>query len=263
MERIADAPLLTLSGVRKRFGAVRALTDVSLEIRAGEVVALVGESGAGKSALVKVIAGVEPADSGTVRWRGSPVRIVRPQDASRLGIAAVYQDLALCGNLDVVGNMYLGHELGTVLALDEVEMGRRTRALLLRLSTGLPDLRAPVASLPGSQRQLIAIARALLGEPALLLLDEPTAGLGVGQAHRFLDLVEELREQGLGMLLISRNLGDVKAVADHVAVLRHGCNNGFFDVHNTSEEQIISSMTGATENAVTQRHADDLEEELP
>lgn len=263
MERIADAPLLALTGVSKRFGAVRALTEVSLEIRAGEVVALVGESGAGKSALVKVIAGVEPADAGTVRWRGRPVRIGRAHDARRLGIAAVYQDLALCGNLDVVGNIFLGRELGTALAVDEVEMGRQTRALLERLSIDLPDLRAPVASLPGSQRQRIAIARALLGEPALLLLDEPTAGLGVGQSHRFLDLVEDLREQGLGILLISRNLGDVKAVADQVAVLRHGRNNGFFDVHSTSEEQIISSMTGATDNAVAQRHADDLEEELP
>ncbi|MBT2442723.1 sugar ABC transporter ATP-binding protein [Streptomyces sp. ISL-36] len=262
MERVSDAPVLELSGVSKRFGAVHALTDVSLEIRSGEVVALVGESGAGKSALVKVIAGVEPADSGTVRWQGHAARIARPHDSRRLGIAAVYQDLGLCGNLDVVGNIFLGRELGTVFAVDEVEMGRRTRALLQRLSIDLPDLRAPVASLSGSQRQMVAVARALLSDPVLLMLDEPTAALGVAQSHRFLDMVEELREQGLALLLISRNLGDVKAVADQVAVLRHGRNNGFFSVHDTSEEQIIASMTGATDNAVTQRGVDDVEEGL-
>lgn len=263
MVQVSDGPLLALRGVSKRFGAVQALTDVSLEVRAGEVVALVGESGAGKSALVKVIAGVEPADTGTFTWRGRRVRVARAHEARRLGIAAVYQDLALCGNLDVVGNMFLGRELGSILAVDEAEMGRRTRALLERTALPVPDLRAPVASLSGGQRQSVAIARALLGDPALLLLDEPTAALVVEQSQRFLDLVERQRERGIGVLLISRNLGDVKAVADRVVVLRHGRNNGFFDVNTTSQEQIISSMTGATDNAVTQRRADDLGEEFP
>ncbi|HEY5834153.1 ATP-binding cassette domain-containing protein [Streptomyces sp.] len=255
-------PLLALRGVSKRYGAVEALTDVELEIRAGEVVALVGESGAGKSTLVKVMTGVDPADQGSFLWQGRTVQVTRPGDAQQLGIAAVYQDLALCGNLDVVENMFLGRELGTALSLDEVEMSRRTRRLLETLSMRTPDLRAPVASLSGSQRQTIAIARALLGEPELLLLDEPTAALGVEQTNEFLDLVERLRERGLGMLIISRNMGDIKAVADRVAVLRLGRNNGLFDVNTTSQEQIFSSMSGATDNAVTHRTADVGEEFL-
>lgn len=261
MIRPSAHPLLALRGVSKRFGAVEALADVELEIRAGEVVALVGESGAGKSTLVKVITGVDPADHGSFVWRGRPVQVTRPNDAQELGIAAVYQDLALCGNLDVVANLFLGRELGTVLSIDEMEMGRRTRRLLDSLSMRrVPDLRAPVASLSGSQRQTVAVARALLGEPKVLLLDEPTAALGIEQANQFLDLVERLRERGLGMLLISRNMGDIKAVADRVAVLRLGRNNGFFDVNTTSQEQIISSMTGATDNAVSHRAAADAEE---
>jgi D-xylose transport system ATP-binding protein len=242
-------PLLALRGVFKRFGAVQALADVDLEIRTGEVVALLGDNGAGKSTLVKVIAGVGPADQGVIEWEGRTVQVRRPHDAQGLGIAAVYQDLALCENLDVVGNIFLGREVRRLGILDEVEMERRTRDLLKRLSIRVPDVRSPVATLSGGQRQTVAISRSLLGEPRLLLLDEPTASLGVEQTAQVLDLVDRLRDRGLGVLLISHNMGDVKAVADQAAVLRLGRNNGFFDVMTASQEQIISSITGATSHA--------------
>lgn len=254
---MSTTPVLALRGICKRFGALQALTDVELEIHAGEVVALVGDNGAGKSTLVKVITGVSPADEGVIEWHGHSVRINRPHDARSLGIAGVYQDLALCENLDVVGNLFLGREICTAGVLDEVSMERRARelGLLDRLSVRIPRVRVPVASLSAGQRQAVAICRSLLGEPNILILDEPTAALGVEQTGHFLDLIERLREDGLGVLLISHNLGDVKAVADQVAVLRLGRNNGFFDVLTTSQEQIISSITGATDNAVAHRQS--------
>lgn len=247
------APLLALRGISKRFGAVQALTRVDLEIGAGEVVALVGDNGAGKSTLVKVITGVGPADAGTIEWQGRAVHIKRPHQAQDLGIAAVFQDLALCDNLDVVGNVFLGREISRAGVLDEVEMERRTRTLLGALSIGLPSLRVPVASLSSGQRQTVAIARSLLGDPRVVLLDEPTAALGVRQTGQVLDIIEQLRDRGLGVLLISHHMGDIKAVADQVTVLRLGRNNGVFDVRTTSQEQIISSITGTTEHAVSQR----------
>ncbi|MDI9833389.1 MULTISPECIES: ATP-binding cassette domain-containing protein [unclassified Streptomyces] len=245
---MSSPPLLALRGVSKRYGAVEVLTDIDLEIRAGQVVALLGDNGAGKSTLVKVISGVSPADRGVIEWEGRPVQIRRPADARELGIATVYQDLALCGNLDVVGNVFLGREIRRYGFLDEMEMERRTLHLLERLTRGLPDLRAPVVSLSSGQRQTVAIARSLLGEPRLILLDEPTASLGFQQSTEVMDLVDELRDRGMGVLLISHNMGDVKALADRAVVLRLGRNNGFFDVNTASQEQIISSITGATEN---------------
>jgi D-xylose transport system ATP-binding protein len=259
MAQMSAPPLLALHGVFKRFGAVQALADVDLEIHAGEVIALLGDNGAGKSTLIKVIAGVDPADEGIIEWEGRPVHIVRPHDAHHLGIATVYQDLALCDNLDVVGNLFLGREIRRIGVLNEVEMERRTRDLLDTLSIRIPDVRRPVASLSGGQRQTVAISRSLVGEPRLVLLDEPTAALGIEQTAQVLDLVERLRDRGLGVLLISHNLGDVKAVADWIAVLRLGHNNGFFDVTTTSQEQIISSITGATDNAVTRHRAREAE----
>ncbi|MEV6009775.1 ATP-binding cassette domain-containing protein [Streptomyces sp. NPDC051976] len=252
---MTTTPLLALHGICKRFGALNALTDVELEIHTGEVVALVGDNGAGKTTLVKVITGAGPADDGVIEWNGRPVRITRPHDAQSLAIASVYQELALCESLDVVGNLFLGHEICRAGVLDEVAMERRAKELDLldMLSVRIPRTRAPVASLSAGQRQAVAIARAMLSEPRLLVLDEPTAGLGVGQTAHFLDLIELLRDRGLGVLLVSHNLGDIKAVADQVAVLRLGRNNGFFDVLTTSQEQIISSITGATDNAVTHR----------
>jgi D-xylose transport system ATP-binding protein len=249
MVSVPAPPLLALRGVSKRFGAIQALGDVELEIHGGEVVALVGDNGAGKSTLVKVIAGVSPADTGVIEWQGRIVQVRRPHDAQELGIATVYQDLALCDNLDVVGNLFLGREIHRVGVLDEVEMERRAYELLHTLSIRIPNLRLPVASLSGGQRQAVAISRSLLGVPKLLLLDEPTAALGIEQTSQVLDLIDQLRDRGLGILLISHNMGDIKAVADRVAVLRHGRNNGFFDVNTTSQEQVISSITGATDNA--------------
>ncbi|MER5180047.1 ATP-binding cassette domain-containing protein [Streptomyces sp. NPDC002896] len=249
MVSVPAPPLLALRGVSKRFGAIHALSDVELEIHGGEVIALVGDNGAGKSTLVKVIAGVSPADKGVIEWQGGIVQVRRPHDAQELGIATVYQDLALCDNLDVVGNLFLGREIHRVGVLDEVEMERRASELLHTLSIRIPNLRLPVASLSGGQRQAVAISRSLLGVPKLLLLDEPTAALGIEQTSQVLDLIDQLRDRGLGVLLISHNMGDVKAVADRVAVLRLGRNNGFFDVNTTSQEQVISSITGATDNA--------------
>ncbi|MBB1254674.1 ATP-binding cassette domain-containing protein [Streptomyces alkaliterrae] len=252
---MSATPVLALRGISKRFGAVQALTDVDLEVRSGEVVALVGDNGAGKSTLVKAIAGVGPADEGEFLWEGQPARVERPHDAQELGIATVYQDLALCDNLDVVGNLFLGREISRVGVLDEVEMERRSRELLHTLSIRIPSVRIPVASLSGGQRQTVAIARSMLGDPKLVILDEPTAALGVEQTAQVLDLVERLRERGLAVILISHNMADVKAVADRVAVLRLGRNNGVFDVADTSQEEIISAITGATDNAVTRRTA--------
>lgn len=255
MVHVSATPVLALRGVSKRFGAVQALTDVELEVHAGEVVALVGDNGAGKSTLVKTIAGVHPIDEGAIEWDGKSVQISRPHDAQALGIATVYQDLALCDNIDVVGNLYLGRELKKRGILDEVEMERRSRELLDTLSIRIPSVRIPIASLSGGQRQTVAIARSMLGEPKLVILDEPTAALGVEQTAQVLDLVERLRERGHAVILISHNMADVKAVADKVAVLRLGRNNGIFEVKSTSQEEIISAITGATENAVTRRAA--------
>jgi len=252
---VSATPVLALRGISKRFGAVQALTDVDLEIHPGEVVALVGDNGAGKSTLVKAIAGVSPADEGSIEWNGKPVRIDKPHDAQQLGIATVYQDLALCDNLDVVGNLFLGSELTARGVLDEVEMERRARTLLATLSIRIPSVRIPVASLSGGQRQTVAIARSLLGEPRVVILDEPTAALGVEQTAQVLDLVERLRERELGVLLISHNMADVRAVSDRVAVLRLGRNNGTFSVPDTTQEEIVSAITGATDNVVTRRNA--------
>jgi D-xylose transport system ATP-binding protein len=253
MVHVSATPVLALRGVSKRFGAVQALTEVDLEVHAGEVVALVGDNGAGKSTLVKTIAGVHPIDDGVIEWEGKPVSINKPHDAQGLGVATVYQDLALCDNLDVVGNLYLGRELLRHGVIDEVTMEKNSRELLSTLSIRIPSVRIPIASLSGGQRQVVAIARALIGEPKVVILDEPTAALGVEQTAQVLDLVERLRERNLGVILISHNMADVKAVADTVNVLRLGKNNGSFPVKDTSQETIIAAITGATDNAVTRR----------
>jgi D-xylose transport system ATP-binding protein len=246
-------PVLAMRGISKRFGAVQALSDVSLDVAPGEVVALVGDNGAGKSTLVKVIAGVHPPDGGSVEFDGRQVNIGGPAHAQALGIATVFQDLALCDNLDVVANLFLGQEPRHAGALDEVEMERQSWALLRQLSAKIPSVRIPVASLSGGQRQTVAIARSLLGEPKVVMLDEPTAALGVAQTAEVLNLIERLRDRDLGVILISHNMADVMAVADRVVVLRLGRNNGDFRVADTTSEQIIAAITGATNNAVTQR----------
>ncbi|MDA8370346.1 MAG: ATP-binding cassette domain-containing protein [Nocardiopsaceae bacterium] len=249
-----STPVLELSGISKRFGAVQALSEVDLRVSPGEVVALLGDNGAGKSTLVKVIAGVNPADSGEILWEDRPVTIAKPGDAQRLGIATIYQDLALCDNLDIVANLFLGSEHTTASgALDEVEMERRARELLDSLSVRIPSLRVPVASLSGGQRQIIAIARSLLGDPKVVMLDEPTAALGVAQTAQVLDLIERLRDSGLGVILISHNMADVRAVADRAMVLRLGRNAGDFQVEDTSYEEIVAAITGAADNPVARR----------
>ncbi|MEV8108957.1 ATP-binding cassette domain-containing protein, partial [Streptomyces sp. NPDC088135] len=206
MIHVSATPVLALRGISKRFGAVQALTDVDLEIRSGEVVALVGDNGAGKSTLVKTISGVHPIDEGAIEWEGEAVRINRPNDAQELGVATVYQDLALCDNLDVVANLFLGSELRKASVLDEIGMEKRAKELLDTLSIRIPSVRIPVASLSGGQRQVVAIARALIGDPKVVILDEPTAALGVEQTAQVLDLVERLRERGHGVILISHNM---------------------------------------------------------
>ncbi|WP_417563308.1 ATP-binding cassette domain-containing protein [Microbacterium sp.] len=247
-------PVLSIRNISKGFGAVRALTDVELDVYAGEVVALVGDNGAGKSTLVKILAGVHPADSGTIEFNGSPVSITSPTTSRELGIATVFQDLALCDNLDVVANLFLGHELGG-LAIDEEAMEQQAWSLLRQLSAKIPSVRIAVASLSGGQRQTVAIARSLIGEPQIVILDEPTAALGVAQTAEVLNLIERLRERGLGVILISHNMADVQAVADRVVVLRLGRNNGVFRIADVSYEDIVAAITGATDNPVSSRSA--------
>jgi len=249
---VEEVPLVSLRGISKNFGAVKALQNIDFDVYPGEVVAVVGDNGAGKTTLVKILAGDHTASSGEVFFQGEPVAIHSPADSRELGIATVFQDLALCDNLDVVANLFLGRELGTT-ALDEVEMEQRAWALLRQLSAKLPTVRIPIASLSGGQRQTVAIARSLVGDPAVVILDEPTAALGVAQTAEVLNLIERLRESGLGVVLISHNMADVQAVADRIVVLRLGKNNGEFRVPDVSYEEIIAAITGATDNAVTRR----------
>lgn len=247
----ATQPILSLSGVSKNFGAVSALTDIELEVFPGEVVALVGDNGAGKSTLVKILAGVHAPTSGEIHFQGKPVAMTGPSDALDLGIATVFQDLALCENLDVVANIYLGQEVGP-WQLDEVAMEVKAWTLLNELSARIPSVREPIASLSGGQRQTVAIARSLLLDPKIIMLDEPTAALGVAQTAEVLNLVERLRSRGLGVIMISHNMEDVRAVADRIVVLRLGRNNGIF-TPDASNAELVGAITGAVDNAVSRR----------
>jgi D-xylose transport system ATP-binding protein len=240
-------PVLSLRGISKTFGAVAALTDVDLDVAPGQVVALVGDNGAGKSTLVKILAGVHAADSGSITFEGRPVTIATPHDAQALGIATVYQDLALCENLNVVENLFLGHEVNRK-RLDEVAMEVRSWELLRELSAKIPTVRIPVASLSGGQRQTVAIARSLLGDPKLVMLDEPTAALGVRQTAQVLALIKRLKEQGHAVIVISHNLADVFEVADRIFVLRLGREAGDFPAGETNQDQVVAAITGASGN---------------
>jgi D-xylose transport system ATP-binding protein len=243
-------PLLELEGVSKRFGPVQALDRVDFAVGAGEVVGLVGDNGAGKSTLVKAIAGINTIDGGAIRFEGQEVSIHKPQDATALGIATVYQDLALCDNLDVVNNLFLGREevapgLGRASRqLDEVKMEHETADLLSNLAVTIPSLRSEVGTLSGGQRQQVAVARSLLGEPKVVLLDEPTAALGVPQTKQVLALIKRLRERDLGVVVISHNLVDVFEIADRIFVLRLGRSAGNFGASEITEEQVIGAITG-------------------
>ncbi|MFI1828253.1 ATP-binding cassette domain-containing protein [Streptomyces sp. NPDC020412] len=250
--RDPGGPLLSLRGISKSFGAVAALTAVDLDVAAGEVVALVGDNGAGKSTLVKVLSGVYAPDAGVIRFADGTVTIPSPAAAQQLGIATVYQDLALCENLNVVENLFLGREVRG-LRLDDVTMEVRARALLAELSAKIPSVRLPVAALSGGQRQTVAIARTLLGDPEVIILDEPTAALGVAQTAEVLNLIDRLRERGLGVIMVSHNMADVQAVADTVAVLRLGRNNGVYDALRATAAELVAAITGAEDNVVTRR----------
>jgi len=217
------APLLRLQRVSKSFGPVQALVDVDFDIRAGEVTALVGDNGAGKSVLIKCIAGIHSPDHGELVWEGRPVRIRTPRDAALLGIDTVYQDLALCNNLDIVQNMYLGRERMHGIVMDEEAMETEAGKTLQSLAvTTVRSIRQPVASLSGGQRQSVAIAKAVLWNSKLVIMDEPTAALGVAQTRMVLDLVRRLADQGLAAMIVSHNMNDVFEVADTIAVLRLG-----------------------------------------
>jgi ABC-type sugar transport system ATPase subunit len=245
-------PVLSMRSITKSFGPVHALRNVDFDVYPGEVVAIVGDNGAGKSTLAKILAGVHQQDAGTITFDGEPVSIPDPAASRELGIASVFQDLALCDNLDVVSNLFLGREI-THGTLDEEAMESRSWELLRQLSARIPSVRVAVASLSGGQRQTVAIARSLIGDPSVVILDEPTAALGVAQTAEVLNLIERLRERGHGVVLISHNMADVQAVADRVVVLRLGRNNGDFHVPDVSYEEIIAAITGATDNVVSRR----------
>ncbi|HYB01340.1 MAG TPA: ATP-binding cassette domain-containing protein [Ktedonobacteraceae bacterium] len=239
-------PRLRMHGISKSFGAVRALYEVDFEVYAGEVVGLVGDNGAGKSTLIKVISGVGPADEGEIFLEGKQVHITNPQAANNLGIETVYQDLALCDNLDVVANLFLGREEHSILrSLKEIDMEKQALNVLRTLDVKLPSTRTPVATLSGGQRQSVAVAKSILRQAKVVLLDEPTAALGVAQTRQVLNLIRRLREQGLAVVVISHNLADVFEVVDRVIVLRLGRRVGTFDIKNTTPEQIVASITGA------------------
>jgi D-xylose transport system ATP-binding protein len=250
-------PLLQLEGISKHFGPVHALDRVDFAVSAGEVVGLVGDNGAGKSTLVKTIAGINSPDGGKIVFEGQEVSINKPQDATNLGIATVYQDLALCDNLDVVANLFLGSEerLGgpgvVTRQLDEVDMENRAADLLSNLAVTIPSLRSEVGTLSGGQRQQVAVARSLLGEPKVVMLDEPTAALGVPQTKQVLALIKRLRERDLGVVVISHNLADVFEVCDRIFVLRLGRSAGDFTATDVTEEHVVAAITGLGNNAGT------------
>ena len=244
------SPLLRLRGVRKSYGPVQALRGVDLDVAAGEVHALVGDNGAGKSTLIKVISGSVHADAGRIEFDGRPVRLPSPAAAAGLGIATVYQDLALCENLDVVENLFLGREVsarplaGPLRRLREPQMYRRAQQTMDELSIRIPSLRTPVGSLSGGQRQAVAVGRAVMWGSRLVLLDEPTAALGVEQTAQVLRLIREVAARGLALLVISHSLPDVFKVADKISVLRLGTNAGTFDRRTTSPQDVVAAITG-------------------
>jgi D-xylose transport system ATP-binding protein len=238
-------PLVSFRKVSKAYGAVQALDGASFSIDAGEVVALVGDNGAGKSTLVKVMSGTIIPDTAEILFEGKPARIHHPKDATALGIATVYQDLALCNNLDVVANLFLGHESRRGPVLDEVEMERETSDLLGELAIRPRSLRVPIGSLSGGQRQSVAIARSLLGKPRMVILDEPTAALGLAQKEQVLDLIRRLQERGLAVVLISHNLAEVFAVCDRIEVLRLGRNVASYPCEDRHHDDVVAAITGA------------------
>lgn len=249
---MSEQPLLELRGVSKTFGAVHALTKVDFRVHAGEVMALVGDNGAGKSTLIKSVAGIHPFDEGEVFYDGQPVSIHGPKDSAALGIEVVYQDLALADNLDVVQNMYLGREaLTSFRRLDETTMERKARETLASLAvTTIGSVRQPVASLSGGQRQSVAVAKAVMWNSRLVILDEPTAALGVAQTRQVLDLVKRLGDNGLAVVLVSHNLHDIFEVADTITVLRLGQNVAELKTSETTQQKVVEQITAGNLSTV-------------
>src|SRR4249920_1775508 len=238
-------PTLELRGVSKNFGSVQALQEVDFEVRDGEVMALVGDNGAGKSTLIKCVAGIYSTDGGEIRFDGKPVTIHGPKDSAKLGIEVVYQDLALCDNLDVVQNMYLGREAHDFFQrLKEPVMERKTAETMKSLAvTTIRSIRQPVATLSGGQRQSVAVARAVMWNSRLVILDEPTAALGVAQTEQVLELVRRLADQGLAVVLISHNLHDIFETATRITVLRLGRNIGIYERATTTQQEVVHAIT--------------------
>ena len=238
------APILSLRGVNKSFGAVHVLQDVDFDAYLGQVTALVGDNGAGKSTLVKGIAGSQPFDSGEYVYDGGPATVHSPKDANALGIEVVYQDLALCDNLDIVDNLFLGREITRAGVLDEATMERRATETLAGLSVRtVRSIRQQVASLSGGQRQTVAIARAVLWNSKVVILDEPTAALGVAQTEQVLKLVRRLADRGLAVVLISHNLNDVFQVADTISVLYLGRMAAQVKAKDVTSNQVVELIT--------------------
>jgi D-xylose transport system ATP-binding protein len=245
-------PRLALRNVHKRFGSVVALSDVSFDVDAGEVVALVGDNGAGKSTLTKIMSGAYRMDEGEFLFEGRPVSVASPDDAGTLGISAVYQDLALCENLDVVANLFLGRELGPrlpdpVRPIDEDRMEAEALKVLSELAVRLPSVRRPVSYLSGGQRQAVAVSRAVLWGSKVVLLDEPTAALGVEQTAMVLRLVGRLRDRGLAVVLISHNIANIFEVSDRITVLRLGRTVGTFRTADVKRNDIVAAITGGNQ----------------
>ncbi len=250
---VSDTPLLEIRDLSKTFGSVQALTDVDFEVRSGEVMALVGDNGAGKSTLIKCIAGIHGYESGEVFFDGEEVHIHSPKDSAKLGIEVVYQDLALCDNLDVVQNMYLGREVRDFLfRLNEPAMEQRSAETLkgLRVTT-IKSIRQTVATLSGGQRQSVAVARAVMWNSKLVILDEPTAALGVAQTEQVLALVRRLAEQGLAVILISHNLHDIFETATRITVLRLGRNVGVYERSKTTQQEVVQAITAGIPTKVS------------
>lgn len=237
-------PLLRLRGISKHFGPVQALYDVDLDLPSAQVTALCGDNGAGKSVLTRTIAGIHQPDAGEIIWEGRPVHIRTPKDAASLGIETVYQDLALADNLDIVQNMFLGRERMNHFFLDEDSMERAAAETLASLHvTTVRSIRQPVATLSGGQRQAVAVAKAVMWNSKLVMLDEPTAALGVAQTRMVLDLVKRLKDHGLAVMLISHNLNDVFEVADRIAVLHLGRMVAQDRISSFDRETVVDFMT--------------------
>jgi D-xylose transport system ATP-binding protein len=253
LRTVSETPLLQIRGLSKAFGSVQALSDVDFEVRDGEVMALVGDNGAGKSTLIKCIAGIHGYDEGEILFDGKQVHIHGPKDSAKLGIEVVYQDLALCDNLDVVQNMYLGRELHDWLyRLKEPPMEQRTAETLKSLAvTTIRSIRQPVASLSGGQRQSVAVAKAVQWNSRLVILDEPTAALGVAQTEQVLALVKRLAERGLAVVLISHNLHDIFEVATRITVLRLGRDIGVYEREKTTQQEVVQAITAGVPTKVS------------